>query len=318
MLRETTQPAARPVVVDAEASRGLPTGTHCLVLSGGLAPPPLAKASDLSPLDLLVRVDATVLDLLKRAAGGVGVDAAHLHVLCSAEPSRSAGWAVSEASQGVRTIIDRASYRGPAGAIRDALDHLSGDGPVLIIEGSRALLCSLWHLAQKFVSGESDVLVGMNPDRTPAGVFLACRRALQTVPAAGFVDLKEQWLGKAAAAGLKISAAPVEAPGSLPVRTLAEAIAAARMANAGDDRGRHGERTLRRGLAGGGAQCSFSVVHPSARVHPSASVIDSVVMPNAVVEANAIVVRSIVCPGAAVQAGDDVVDSVARAAAGKW
>lgn len=297
-----------PVSVALPGSSRLPSSAHCLLLAGGLSPSPLASAMGFPVLHTLVKSDATVLDLLLRAMSELGIAPDRVCLLSSgpSAPHESAGFN----GPVFRTLLDAAPYRGPAGAVRDALSHLDGDGPVLIAEASRIILSSLCEFARIYNASQPDVIVGMNPDRSPAGVFLAQRQALAIVPATGFVDLKEQWLGKFMVSGPRIGLARLARPGAFSLRTRTDLLEAARAANEGALSARPGARTLRAGICGQRVGSTFSVVHPRARVQGSAAIIDSIIMAGAVVEKDAVVVRSLVCPGALVAEGQDVVDSI--------
>ena len=115
------------------------------------------------------------------------------------------------------------------------------------------------------------------------------------------MDLKEQWLGKAAEKGARVLVVDLPAPGTLPVRILPQYL---RVALGGSD-----FETFSTGLLDP-ARPRRAVVSPGASVDMSANLIDAVVMEGASVGAGALVVRSVLCPGARVEPGGEVVDAV--------
>ena len=124
-----------------------------------------------------------------------------------------------------------------------------------------------------------------NPDGSPAGVYLVRCGGLDLVPAAGFVDLKEQWLPRAVEAGLNVRVFQLRAPGARPLRTRQEFLTAV-------------------------VPAGTRIVCPGGLIGPDASVTDSIVMPGAVVGPACTIVRSVLCPESRVRAGANIVDAV--------
>jgi hypothetical protein len=132
------------------------------------------------------------------------------------------------------------------------------------------------------------------------------------LPAAGFVDMKEQALPLIAKAH-SVRVLERRRPAALPTRTLAEYVAALRSHHtrlAGievhDDADPYAEDwETRFAIAEAGA-----VLHPEARVH------DSVVLRGGRVDAGAAIVQSLVCGGVEVRRGEMVTDTVLTRAAG--
>ncbi len=258
-----------------------------IVLAGGLDASPLERASGRSVLDLNIAPGRTVLGAWERAFEGAGVRTIGIAVGGpSPEPVRLGG--------GVRVLRDPEAYRGPAGAARDAWDRLGRASTVVIVEASRWSSGGVVDVLEAHAISDADVTVGVNPDRTPAGVYAVSGSAFEHVARVGYVDLKEQWLPALRSRGMDVRGHLISGESTLPVRTLPQLLEVAR-ANAPE-----------------ADTPAYRVICRGARVEREQDVIDSVVMPGAVVEAGAVVARSIVLPGARVGSGDVIVDGVAR------
>jgi hypothetical protein len=205
-------------------------------------------------------------------------------------------------------LAEKRRYRGPVGIAKDECIDLEPEALILLAEASRVPTGTLAPMIEAHHQRGSDITVGVNPDRSPAGVFLFHRSALDLAPDKGFMDLKEQWLPKALDSGLKVGVCTLSGAGLLSVRTRELFLAAARQLNGLPDPlestlepliGSQHEGLIRR-----------CVVAESSTIAQDAVVQDSVVMEHATVGAGAVVARSLVCPRCVVAPDRTVVDSV--------
>ncbi|MDX2132714.1 MAG: hypothetical protein SFY69_11755 [Planctomycetota bacterium] len=293
----TSLPITQADVGDARPAPAPAMVARVILLAGGPKPSPLAAACGATPLLLPATPAGTTLlahwsDAVGRALGDGPLDA----VICAGAgcpaPIRQLA-----AREGWRVVEDGATYRGPAGVLRDATADLPPDATVLVLEAARIARSPLEPAIAGHVRSGADATVGMNPDRTPAGLLLLRAGTLDRVPPIGYMDLKEQFLTKLKLAGLRVRIAAVPAPGLVGFRTRAEFLDAV----LGRDDGAPGA---------GASVRSGMIVSGEARVHEGAHVVRSVIGAGCRVEEGAVVVRSIVTDGAVVAAGRAVSDAV--------
>lgn len=299
------------VIADARSTRLQPvTADTAMILCGGLKPPPLAEEAGIPLLKLPHDPDRSIFELWLAAFAALGippekccllVDPDHAHCLPRDE-------------QPVRPVIDVASYRGPAGVLRDAIDAVRPGRPTLIIESSRLPESPeiLADLVRAHADRDDSVTVATNPDGSFAGVFAADPAAIELIPMIGFMDIKEQWLPAAAKNGFRIRSHPLKrwCPA---IRTRTAYLEALRRLGRFDS----GENP--RVLGGGktspfGVEYGSSMISRSADVSPDSVAAQSVICDRARVEAGAVVVRSIIGPGARVPEHAVIVDTVLPAA----
>lgn len=284
----------------------------CLMLAGSLRNSPLVEATNLSVLDMPITSDETLLDTWVRSLRGLPQYAEmEIRVI---ENDLSPVLSEAHDHQG-RIKIERESqpYRGSAGLVRDMCRHFNSDQSVLVVEASRYGAGSIAGLFERHSQTKADVTVGCNPDRSPAGIYLIRVEALRGIPDAGFVDLKEQWLGNVLDHDMKVEIHELDAPGLLPVRTLKQLLDAARHAwhFAGQRGGVENDvRGLVRGLVRSDDAHGLRVICRGALIAPGARVIDSIVMGDTIVPSDATVVRCLICPGTRIQSGVQLADSV--------
>ena len=265
--------------------------SRAVLLAGGPTPAPLAVSTGLSRLDLHVTADHSVLehwlDRIERLGEwlSTGFEVRVIYDGHSPRPSDP----VLKRPFVVRIEEESGRYRGAAGLVRDACADLLDEGTVLVIEAGRYLAGTLDGLVASHGSSGAEVTVAVNPDASPAGVYLLDRSTLNLVPKVGFTDLKEQWLQSVLSRGLEVQAHRLREPGCLGLRTREQFLAAAAIAGP---------------MVSGG-----SVVSTGAEVSDSAALVDSVVMPGARVGARAVVARSVLCPGAVVERDAEVLDA---------
>lgn len=272
-----------------------------LLMAGGPRPSQLAAAAGMSTLDLSVDGVNTLLEVwLKRLAdlGDLWARDASIRVVYCARTIRPGAPRVASP---VSLTIEQEEheYRGPAGLARDVFEKLSGDATVLVIEAGRFAACHLNDLIDRHMATGADITVGMNPDSTPAGIFVLRRSTLDLASRRGFMDLKEQWLRAALAAHLDVRVFRMDHPGIVPLRTREDLWRTALGAPA--------RRVI---LTGDSLRRPPGVISPDAIVSPAARVEESLIMAGARVAPDAIVVRSILCPGAVVERGRQVIDDI--------
>ncbi len=302
-MRPVVEEAASSVRASAVARAGVG-----VVLGGGHKPQPLAEAAGTPIYDLPFDRERTIGAVWDAAFDSVGIPPESRLVVMS--QGLSARYRSERPP--ILCVTDSDGYRGPAGALRDAVDAIEATSPVVALEGSRAfepqLVCDL-------VRGHfpGQITVGVHEDGTFAGVVVADLEAIALVPRIGFIDLKEQWLPAAARNGFRVVQSVVSSP-SYPVRFLSGYLGAMEQLGRFDPVdpvhvtvvGASGSSLLGRRFGG-------ALIAKGSRVDPGAVVSHSVVADEAVVEAEAIVVRSVIAPGAIVRRGEVVVDRVVPA-----
>lgn len=297
-----------PRLEQNQAGRG-PLIARCVLLAGGLRPAPLVVSTGRNILDLSFTETRSVLDLwLARLAPlGAGFE---VRVVSGGETPAPT---TPPREPWDSLVIERepSGFRGPAGVVRDVCADLPSDATVLVGESGRFVMCDLVELVREHLRRQAGVTVGVNPDGSPCGVFALRRETLELVNRVGFMDLKEQFLNKALAAGVEILAHPMSGRGVPPVRTRLDLLDAARLAAGMSPAVSNLDPAVRN--AGDGAVGGATVVCEGARVASSAIVQDSVLMSGAEVGERAVVVRSVVAPGVRVEPGAELIDVVVGA-----
>lgn len=274
-----------------------------VLLAGSLVPSPLVQAAGCSVLSFWLSEHGTVLEHWIGSVAGAGIDREILCVFGGA----GAPPVSPEGAVGVRVVHDRTGYRGPAGSVRDAVEGL-GLSRVVIAEGARYLTDDLDTLLEAHEQTGADVTIARNPDGTPSGLYVASDRSLAMIPHAGYMDLKEQWLQKVCAAGMRAVVHSLSGKGSMSLRTRDDFIRGSFVASGLPQPARARIWGSDSTSPGSGRR---GVVSKDADVASDAMVIDSVVMPGARIEHGAVVLRSIVMPGAVVSGGDELIETVA-------
>ena len=296
---------SRSAAVSASVEAPCPAQTGVidgvLLMAGGPRPSELAAASGLSTLDLSVDGRQTLLEVwLSRLADlsdRWGENAGVRVVYCARTPRPGS----PRSTPPVALTIEQEEheYRGAAGLARDVFETFPADATVLVIEAGRYAACTLNDLVDRHMASGADVTVGMNPDSTPAGVFLIRRAALELASRRGFMDMKEQWLRAALAADFDVRVFRMPEPGIVLLRTREDIWRAA-----------IGAPVRRVILHNVGFTRPPGVISPDAVVAADARVEESLIMAGARVGAGAIVVRSVLCPGAVVEPGRRVIDEI--------
>ena len=143
----------------------------------------------------------------------------------------------------------------------------------------------------------------------PAGLLVLNRWTLDVVAEKGFVDMKEQWLGRVVARGCRVLVHDLGAGTVMSVRTRLDLLQAARVEGGGgremaDTDACRALTRLNRRLTLGWS------ISRGASIGQGAVVARSVVMDGAKVGEGAVVSSSLVLPGAVVAPGSLVVDRV--------
>lgn len=275
-----------------------------MLLAGGLVAPPLAREARRSVLDLSLTATETVLGRWARLLREAGVEGPPVKIVHGPQVPAPV---LCESLLGRATVVRESdAYRGPAGAVRDAVQDVAADRFALVIEATRFHDRSLDRTLLEWRESGADVVVACNADHSPAGVYLIRRAVFDHVPPVGFMDLKEQLLERAAGAGDRTAVVTCEGIRSFPLRTRRELLRAASLLAdrvAGASIGRLAPSVLT-------GERWPSVVCDGATVHPSAVIVDSIVMAGAEVGEGAVVARSVVCPGAWVTPRQTVLDEV--------
>ncbi len=285
--------------------RGSPAASVVFVLmAGGFSPPPLGIAAGCSVLDLHLTREQTLLDRWQWAVSTLdraGVAGERL-CLCGGStplPAHTPGT--------IKVIADSSDYRGPAGALRDACEKFEPETTIIAAEAARCCTIDLARMLSRHTTSGADVTVGRNADQSPSGIYIMSRAVLDSVPHAGFMDLKEQWLSKLLGEGRDIRVHELREAGALPLRTRAEFLHAMSLCSDETDHPHHGglePRVLSQTRRAG------SVICEGAEVATDAVLVDSLIMPDARIESGALLARCIVASGCVVGEGQEIVDAV--------
>ena len=279
-----------------------------LMLGGGLRPSPLGYAVGVSPLDLEILPGVSVAQRWARTWRSA-MAGAPVPIRCLV--ARGAPLSLSiraGGADGVALEVDAREFCGPAGAVRDAVASLPPQQIIAVNEAATYPAVSVAPLLSAHVQTGAEATVAMNPDGSPAGLYIFSAGLFRDVSAVGFTDLKEQFLDRLRTREVDIRVEVLKGPGVLPLRTRAEFLQAAHIA-AGRSARIAGD-VAPAWLVGAGEDARDSMLSTDVRLGRDARVIGSVIMTGATIESGAIVVRSIVCAGATVREGQQVVDSV--------
>jgi hypothetical protein len=207
---------------------------------------------------------------------------------------------------------DPLELRGTGGVLRDISGHYPPESFLLVANAAQVLLRPLPELAQALDALGGDVAVLAHADGTPTTLMLVRCGALATLPAVGFLDMKEQALPQLAARS-PVQVVSSTVPLALGVRTARSYISSLRAYHLG--------RAAEASPAVGAQESwrsAFHIVEEGATVEAGARLHDTVVLKGGRVEKGAVLVRSVVCPGGVVRRERSTVDQFVTApAAGK-
>jgi mannose-1-phosphate guanylyltransferase len=199
---------------------------------------------------------------------------------------------------------DPFDFRGTGGVLRDLALQYATDDYLLVANAAQILCEPLADTASALASMGGDVSIVSHLDGTPSGLMLVRCGALSSIPAEGFVDMKEQAL-PAIAKDHRVTVLHRQHPTALPVRTLSDYIQALR---------NHHQR--RAGISAPASpfaescESIFSIIEDGASVNSSAKLHDSVALRGGRVEAGAVAVQSVICPGGVVVRNEVKIDSL--------
>ena len=288
-------------VQTARIRETVPDVALCVLLGGGIRAAPLAIASGQSVLDLSVSPAATVGGAwIRKIARISSIDRSPRIVIVHGGPTPAPALADAE---GVSILRDEDAFRGPAGAVRDAVGDQSDDSYVLVIEAASYMQRSMDTIFASLVSRHADVVVATNADHSPAGVYLIHRRVIELIPVIGFMDLKEQFLSLADEAGYEIVVCDLGRRAISRIRTRSDLLEASALAC-----GRNGTNGYAREAIVSKSVYGVHCVCPGASVAEDAMILDSIIMPGARVGSAAVVARSVLFRDAVVDAGESVVE----------
>jgi hypothetical protein len=282
-----------------------------VLLAGSVRPSELGRAINRSLLDLPLEPGRSVLSVWQAHTESLAVAAglASLPIRVAidrAAPAAAAGPASRSAP--IQVERDPAEFRGTGGILHDLARSYQADDLMLVANAAQVLVEPLPDLASSLVeahaAGAAVSVIG-HRDGTPGGLFLVRCSVLRSAPEVGFLDFKEQFLPRLAAAGQDIRVIQRPSATGLPVRNLDGYIAALKVYHR---------------LSSAGAAISdpfaedwsptFAVCEAGAAVDRSATIHDSVVLSGGRVERGAVVVRCVVAPGGVVSAGETIADRV--------
>jgi hypothetical protein len=274
----------------------------CVLLAGHVGTTPLLKRIKRGVLDLPIDDrGSTLLDHWLGHTGGLAElldrERLHMRVLDSHNGSYPA-----VPRPGVAFERDPVAYRGTGGIMRDATAQYDPDDLVLFAAAGQYLTQPLLNLWPLLSGRDADVTLITHRDGTPSGLCLVRCGALRELPAAGFVDFKEQGLS-IIGRHHSVVVVDLERASSIPIRTHQQYLHALRV---------HHEGSVERDLSPFDERWKpvFSVVEQGARVGARARVHNSVVLRGGVLEPSAIAVRSVICDGGQVDKRGFAVDAV--------
>lgn len=273
-----------------------------VVLEGGVRETALVRGSGMCVGDMPFDAGRRVLEQIGDRFGSVLEPwAERLYV--------QSGWvpgSVIAGGLGFEVLRDRSEYRGSAGALRDAL-FSRGGGLTLVVSSSRWSVFDAERALAGHARSGAGVSVLCDGDGEPLDAMVLDSSVVGSVPAVGYVDLKEQMLSRWVRGGVGVRGdccgrgVPRVHDRASYLRCVRE-VCGSLPARSGGFVGEH------RGCEG--------VVCVGASVAESALVKESVVMPGASVGDGAVVVGSVVCSGCEVESGSWMVDVVASVGTG--
>src|SRR3954465_3962718 len=173
-------------------------------------------------------------------------------------------------------------FRGTGGVLRDLASQYAPTDFLLVANASQILCEPLSDTVSALASMGGDVSIVSHLDGTPSGLMLVRCGALASIPEQGFVDMKEQAL-PAIAKDHRVTVLHRRNPSALPVRTLADYIAALRQ--------HHQRKSGKPASTNAFAETwepAFSIVEEGATVDPSAKLHDSIVLRGGRVEGGSV------------------------------
>ncbi len=288
-----------------------------IMLAGALQPCPLQQQLPIPLLCLPIGRRGSLLDAWLATIGRSG-RCRRVEIIVSTEDDVQAlrGLAANRVRTGPRlptiaVTVERASWRGSAGLLRDVVGSI-GDNEIVVAVEAHCLPPPSLEPMLHALNGEVEAVVGAGADDEPAGVYAFRHAALNSVRPIGYVDLKEQLLPALYSQGTPVRLVRI---GEHVIRLrdqigYLDAVSASLngMGPATLVSRRSSEAMIARSarIVGG------SIVERGAVIEDQAIIHGSIVLNEAVVESGAIVSRSVVGPGAVLPARARLIASYQR------
>ncbi len=284
-----------------------------IMLAGALQPCPLQQQLSIPLLCLPIGRRGSLLDAWLATIRRSG-KCRRVEIIVSTEDDVQAlrGFAANRvAPPTIAVTVERASWRGSAGLLRDVVSSI-GDNEIVVAVEAHCLpppsLEPLFHA----LNGEVKAVVGAGADDEPAGVYAFRHAALNSVRPIGYVDLKEQLLPALYSQGTPVRLVRI----SEQVIRLRDQVgyldAVSASLNGMGSATMVSRRSSGAMIARSARIVSGSIVERGAVIEDQAIIHGSIVLKEAVVEGGAIVSRSIVGPGAVVPARARLIASYQR------
>lgn len=285
----------------------LPGHLQAIVLLGGsVRANSLAEAVGRSILDLPVEAGRSLLSVWQSDAADLakrlGMNRIPMRLMLDRDTLEPAA---AQLDEHVVLSVERDPYalRGTGGVLHDLAAAYADDDYLLVASAGQLFHEPLADLALEMADCGGDVVVVAHRDGSPSGLMLVRCGAMEDIPAAGFVDMKEQAL-PVIARSYSVEVLEKRIRTAMSIRSTRDYIAALR---------RHHQRLNGRNNEIGPFdedwQQVFAIVEPGAKVI-DARIHDSVVLKDAIVEPGSVIVRSIVCANAVVRKGTMIADEV--------
>ncbi len=280
-----------------------------MMLAGGLRPSPIQLAVGFPAPGLPIGTESTLLSTwLDRIAAAGGGSIAQSMVVCGSNSDFD--WIAAEVRRCEREagtaqiMLDPRAHRGTCGVVADALEGSGASSEWVLVVELTALPPRSLDPALELARNGADSVVGVSRDEQPSGVYLFRRESLKHCPRVGYFDLKEQFIDRLVANGVRIDAVELSS-------TVARLTDRRNYLRGIRIRQSEGAESSDSGVGrrGGNEVAGFSLVCHGAEVDPTAFVIDSVVMPGAKIGRGVVIARSVIGPLMEVPEGSIVVES---------
>jgi hypothetical protein len=294
------------VIPKRPSSRPLSHLRAMVLLGGSVRPGLFGSAIGRLVFQLPLEANCTILDSWAKEArelASLAEQVVTVRVMIDKAAPQSLPIANGNAVEIERDPFD---FRGTGGVLRDLASQYLADDYLLVANAAQVLCQPLAELALTLAAMDGDVSIVSHLDGTPSGLMLVRCGALNSIPEQGFVDMKEQAL-PAIAKEHRVTVLHRRNPSAMPVRTLADYIAALRQ--------HHQLKAGKMGSMNPFAETwepTFSIIEEGATVNPAAKVHDSVVLRGGRVEADSVAVQSIVCPGGVLKRNQVQIDTLIR------
>ena len=289
-----------------------------IMLAGALQPCPLQQQLPIPLLCLPIGRRGSLLDAWLATIGRSG-KCRRVEIVVSTEDDVRALRGMAAANRvrygshppTITVTVERASWRGSAGLLRDVAGSIGDNEIVVAVEAHCLPPPSLEPLLHA-LNGEVKAVVGAGADDEPAGVYAFRHAALNSVRPIGYVDLKEQLLPALYSQGTPVRLVRI-AEHVIRLRDQIGYLDAVSASLNGMGQATMVSRRSSEAMIARSARIvSGSIVERGAVIEDQAIIHGSIVLNGAVVESGAIVSRSIVGPRAVVPARARLIASYQR------